>query len=120
MAEKGLISKKMADEAGQWLDEKIKLPAILETIDGMAFKLVINQLDDNFGEKVPEPYKAQISGILADLFEEKDREAALLKLGELVDSLIDIPGIDDITEKAIFSGLMQIAGAVLANVGLLN
>ncbi len=120
MAEKGLITKKMADEAGVWLDGKIKLPAILEAVDGMAFKLVINQLDDNFGEKVPEPYKSQIAAILLDLFEEKDKQAALLKLGEFIDSLVDIPGIDDLTEKAIFDGFMQIAAAVLANVGLLD
>lgn len=119
MAEKGLITKQMESEAAQWLDDKIIKGGIWDTIDGMAFKLVISQLDDNFGEKVPEPFKSQIAAMLVDIFEENDKQAALYKATELADSLIDIPYIEDDTEKLIFRGFAEIVGAVLANMNIL-
>jgi hypothetical protein len=115
MSEKGLLTKKMEQEAAKWLDEKIKLPAILEAVDGMAFKLVVSLLDDNYGDKVPEPYKTEIRELLTEIFEEKDLQAATYMALDFADSLIDIPYFDDETEALIFKGLAEIVAAVFAN-----
>ena len=63
MAEKGILSKELEVKIAQQLDELIKLNGFLEIIDGKAFQLIIQQIDDNFAEKIPEPYKSEIKEI---------------------------------------------------------
>lgn len=116
--EKGLLTKKMEQDAAKWLDDKVNVPAYLEPFDGMIFKLIITQIDDNFGEKVPEPYKTEIREILVDILEEKDYQAALYKAMDFADSLIDIPYFDDETEALIFKGFAEILAAILANMNI--
>ena len=112
--EKGLLTKAVENKVSSLLDELVKLPGIWEQFDGLAFKLVIGQLDDNFGEKVQEPYKSVIQDIATQVFEEKDYKSAITIALTFIDSQVDIPGIDDPTELAIFKGLEYIIFALLA------
>ncbi len=112
--EKGVLTKASENASSSLLDELVKLPGILEQFDGVAFKIVITQLDDNFGEKIQEPYKSAIRDIATQVFEEKDYKSAITLALTFIDSQVDIPGLDDPTELAIFKGLEYIIFALLA------
>lgn len=114
MAEKGILSEKLEQILANELDRLIVLKGILEALDGTAFKLIISVIDNNLAEKIPEPYKTAIAAVLLEIFEEKDFEAAAIKAAELVDGLVDIPGIDDPTERQIFVSIFTIVASLLA------
>ena len=114
MSEKGLLTKAMQAEISNWLDEKIKLNGIFETIDGLTIKLVIAQLDDSYGEKINEPYKSAIKEVIKNVFEEKDYEKAIKTSLDFVNQLVDIPYLDDESERLLFEGLLSILLSILA------
>jgi hypothetical protein len=115
--EKGILIGKLESVLASALDNVVKLKGIWETFDGPAFKLVITAVDDNLAEKIPEPYKTQIRDMLTKILEEKDYAAACQMAAEFTDSLIDIPGIDDATEKMIFTGIFTVIAGLLAKIG---
>jgi hypothetical protein len=117
---KGVLSPELESKIAQWLDDAIKLPAILEAVDGMAFKLVISQLDNKFGEMIPQPYKGQISELFEMVFDEQDYTAAITLGFEALDTIIDLPLFDDETEALIFEGFAQIVIAILAKMNIIN
>lgn len=114
MAENGILSSKLEGILADELDKLVVLKGILEAVDGTAFKLVISVIDNNIANKIPEPYKTAIAGVLLDVFEDKDFDSAALKAAELVDGLVDIPGLDDHTEKEIFISIFTIIASLFA------
>lgn len=118
--EKGVLTKASETISGSLLDELVKLPGIWEQFDGIAFKLVITQLDDNFGEKIQEPYKSTIRDIATKVLEEQNYNSAITLALTFIDSQVDIPGLDDPTELAIFKGLEYIIFALLAKMNTTN
>ena len=50
---KGILVKTVETKLAQKLDEVVKLNGLWESIDGIAFKLVISAVDDTLGEKNP-------------------------------------------------------------------
>ena len=85
-------------------------------IVGIAINFGIGQLvpavDDNFADRIPEPYKAEIHDILREILVETDYKEAGEKCGDLVDRLVDIPGIDDPEEALIFRTVFTTVGAL--------
>ena len=114
---KGILTPKMESMLAEKLDEIVKLKGALEAVDGMAFKIAISTIDNNLADKIPEPYKTTIAGMLADILEEKDYAAACSKAADFMDELIDIPGLDDPTEAMIFSGVFTLIAGLLAKIG---
>ena len=112
--EKGLLSKPMEVKIGEWLDEQVTLSSLWETIDGPAFKLAITQLDNNFGEKIPSPYKEALQEQIILIFEDQNYESAIVKAMDFVDQLWDVPYIDDESEKLLFQGLGAIIAGIVA------
>lgn len=102
--EKGILTSTVESKLGQKLDDLVKLNPLLETFDGTAFTLVIRTIDNNFGEKIPEPYKTELRDVLASIIEEEDYDTAVEEGFNFLDSLIDIPGFDDDEERLIFQG----------------
>ena len=115
--EKGILTGTLESMLSEMLDNAVKLKGIWETFDGPAFKITISAVDNNLGEKIPEPYKTTIRDLLTEILEEQDYESACMKAAEFVDGLIDIPGIDDPTEKMIFTGIFTVIAGLLAKIG---
>jgi hypothetical protein len=115
--EKGILSSALESKLAEKLDELVKLNGVLEAVDGVAFKIVITAIDNNAAEKIPEPYKTQIAEMLVEILEDQDYQSAALKASELVDSLVDIPGLDDPTEAMIFAGIFTVVAGLLAKIG---
>lgn len=114
MAEKGILSKELEVKIAQQLDNLIKLNGFLEIIDGKAFQLIIQQIDDKFAEKIPEPYKSEIKEMIVTVYEEQNYEQAIYDAMDFLDTLIDIPLIDDESEAMVFRGLASIIFAIVA------
>jgi hypothetical protein len=113
---KGILSPESESKIAKWLDDAIVLKGPLELIDGPAFKLVISTLDNKYAEKIPEPYKTKIREGLELVMNESDFEEASRKATEYLDTIIDIPYINDETEKLVFRGLHMIIIAVAAKI----
>jgi hypothetical protein len=117
MAErKGLLTAEQEKVLAELLDEAIKFNGLLETMDGIAFKLIIKTVDDNFAEKIPAEWQSPLEPLI-DKVIEQDWAAAGELAAELLDAKIDIPGLDDASEEAIFKGaISMILGAILTKV----
>ncbi len=113
--EKGILTKEMEVLISEMLDNLFVFDnKIIEAVDGKLFRIIISQIDDRFGEKIPEPYKSTLRDILITVFQEKDYQLAISIGVTFIDSQVDIPGIDDETELLIFKGLETILFAILA------
>ncbi len=111
--EKGILTKTVEDKLGQKLDDLIKLKGVWEAIDGIAFRLSIKGIDDIFADKIRDDYQEEIQDLITEIIDEQDYNDAVTKGFEFVDSLVDIPGIDDPTEAMLFKGMAEIVIAVL-------
>lgn len=117
MDEKGILTGKLESTLATMADDAIVLKGLWEAIDGPAFKIVITTVDNNLADKIPEPYKTQIREMLTEILEEKDYEEAGQMAADFADGLIDIPGIDDVTERMIFVGIFTVIAGLLAKHG---
>ena len=115
--EKGILSAKLEGILANKLDELVKLKGVWESVDGLAFKIVITTIDNNLADKIPEPQKTDIRELLTEILEEKDYDSACQKAADMIDRLIDIPGLDDATEQLIFTGLFTVVAGLLAKIG---
>lgn len=111
--EKGILTKAVEAKLATTLDELVKVEGIWEAIDGMAFKLAISALDDNLGEKIPEPYKEKLRQLFNKILEEENYEEAVYLGFEFLDEIVNVPGIDDDMEAMLFDGLARIVVAVI-------
>jgi hypothetical protein len=114
--EKGILTAALESKLAEMLDNVVKLKGILEAVDGPAFKIVISAVDNNVAEKIPEPYKTEIRDLLEDILQDQDYASACDKAALFADKLIDIPGIDDVTEKMIFTGIFTVIAGLLAKI----
>ena len=113
--EKGILLKTVEAKLATILDDVVKLNGFWETIDGVAFRLVISAVDDNLADKIPEPYKTEIRTVIFEIIENEDYDQAVLNAFDFLDSLIDIPGFDDDTERLMFEAIAKmVVAAILA------
>jgi hypothetical protein len=113
MAEKGILTTEQEKTLAGLLDDAIKLNGIMEFIDGFVFKAVITFIDDTYLDKLKEDIKIQLASVV-DAVMADDVPLAEQRVTDLVNSLIDIPGLDEETEGLIFKGVIEIlVGAIL-------
>jgi len=117
MDEKGILTGKLESNLAKELDGVVELKGIWEALDGPAFKIVITTVDNNLAEKIPEPYKTEIRDLLTEVLEEKDYMEAATKAAIFTDRLIDIPGLDDPTERMIFIGIFTAVAGLFIKTG---
>ena len=112
---KGLLTKDQESFFANLLDDAIKFPnPILEALDKTAFKLIISAVDDNLADRIPEDWQNPLEPVIDAAMEERWEDAAELA-AVLLNEKIDIPGIDEASEQAIFSGVLQlIVGAIIS------
>lgn len=113
MAE-GIFTSEQEKKLASLLDDVVKLKGIAELLDGYVFKAIITFVDDKFVDKLEEEVKIKLAG-LAEACLSEDVELAELLAAELLNFLVDIPGLDEESEGLLFKGAIEfIVGAVLA------
>jgi len=109
----GIFTVEQEKKVSQLLDNVVKLKGIAEFLDGYVFKAIITFVDDRFVDKLPEELKLNISGLVEAVLAE-DVELAEELAAELINGLVDIPGLDEESEGLLFKGAIEfIVGAVL-------
>jgi hypothetical protein len=109
----GILTREQEKVLAGWVDDAIKLKGILEIVDGYAARAVISIVDNSGLEKLPEELKVDL-GELVTAAMDKDIELVEEKAALVLDSLIDIPGVDDEAEAILFEGAVKIiVGAIL-------
>ena len=111
--EKGILSKDATKVLSQKLDGVVKLKGIWETFDGLAFKTVIGLLDDNFGEKVPEPYKTDIRNLLDEVLVNEDYETAIDDVFKKLDEIVNLKFLSEDAERELFNALASLLKSIL-------
>lgn len=112
MAE-GIFTKEQEKKISQLLDNVIQLKGIAEFLDGYLFKAILSFVDDKFFDKLPDELKVDLSELVdAVLAENVDLTEELA--ADIIDGLVDIPGLDDQSEGLLFRGALEfIIGAIL-------
>ena len=114
---KGLFTKEQEIFFAGLLDDAIKFKnPIMEALDKAAFKLVIQNVDNILLEKIPEDWQNPLEPVLDAALQKKWTEAGELA-AKFINEKIDIPGVDEVSEQVLISGIVQlIVGAILAKV----
>lgn len=83
------------------IDDAVKLGVVGEILDGPMIGASLS-LIDHFGDKViPDEYDTPINSVATKIIN-KDYEGAKTEIATLVNKLVDIPMVDEVTEEAIF------------------
>lgn len=96
------------------IDDAIEAKGILELVDGVAARIILNVVDNFVDNKITVPDEIKLDlNELVEAVKEKDIEAVEEIAATLLDRLIDIPGIDDEGEKILFEGTIKmLVGAI--------
>jgi hypothetical protein len=109
----GILTSEQEKVLAGKLDDLLKLKGILELIDGYVFKAVITLLDDKLIDKLPDNVKVLLAEI-ADALLANDLDTAVGKCADLINGLVDVPGLDEDSEGLLLKGILEvIVGAVL-------
>lgn len=111
--EEGILTSAQEKTLSALLDDAIKLKGVAELVDGFLFKAIITFVDDKYIDKLKEDIKVKLAGLVEAVMAE-DVELAEQLATDLVNSLIDIPGLDEESEGLLFKGVIEIiVGAIL-------
>lgn len=91
------------------IDDAIKAKGVLELVDGFAARVLLNVVDNYIDSKlsISDSIKNQLNA-LVEAAKENDIESLEIIAADLLNSIIDIPGIDEEGEKLIFEGAVKI------------
>lgn len=113
MAEKGILTVVQEKKLAEILDSAVKVSGVWEFIDGYLFKILITFLDDTYADKLSVEIKTKLSE-LADALMLNDVEAVEQIATDIINALINVPGLDEDAEGLLFKGIVEIiVGAVL-------
>ena len=114
--EKGILTAVQEKKLAEMLDDLVKLKGVLELVDGYVFKVVITLLDDRVVDKLKEEIKIKLAALVDAVLGEDVLLAEQLAT-DIINSLVDIPGLDEESEGLIFKGVIElIVGAILNEV----
>ncbi len=118
MKDEGLLTREQEKVVVGLLDDLIKGNAITEPISDLALKILVPLIDNNFLGKavtaanLTDTNVESLRGAIDALFN-KDYELAGDHIAALVDSKIDVPLLDDLTENILFKSLFGILVAAI-------
>jgi hypothetical protein len=113
MAEKGILTLEQEKKLSSLLDDAVKLKGIWELVDGYVFKAVITFVDDTYADKLNVDVKTKLAAIATAVIDDNVEEAETL-CADLINTLVDIPGLDETAEGLLFRGVVEVlVGAVL-------
>jgi hypothetical protein len=107
MAEKGIFTLEQEKKLAGLLDDAIKLKGLLELVDGIVFRALITLMDDQLIDKLPEGVKTKLAQI-AEAAIAEDVEAAETLATDLINSLIDVPLLDEESEGLLIGALVRL------------
>ncbi len=114
MEEKGILTVEQEKELSSLLDEVVKLKGFTELIDGYVFKVVLTLLDDTLVDKLQVELKVKLAELVEAVMA-NDVPLAETLAAEIINGLVNIPGLDEDSEGLIFKGAIElIVGAILA------
>ena len=112
MEEKGIFSRDQEKFLANAIDDALKLKGFLELVDGYVARVVITVIDDQLVDKLKADLKTKLA-IVADAAIKGDLEGAEQASSDLLNSLVDIPALDEDAEGLIFKGAIELAvGAI--------
>jgi hypothetical protein len=114
MEEKGILTQEQEKRLAELLDDVIKLKGFLELLDGYVFKALITFLDDKFADQIKVEIKIKLAE-LVDAVLAEDIETAQDLAAEVINMLIDVPGLDEESEGLLFKGIIQLLVGVVVD-----
>lgn len=112
MEEKGILTAEQEKKLSELLDNVIKLKGVLELIDGYVFKALITFLDDKFADKIKVEIKLKLAELVDAVLAEDVAKAEALA-AEVINMLIDVPGLDEEAEGLLFKGIIELLVGVI-------
>ena len=113
---KGLLKPEEEKDCGKSLDtfidftkifpKKKLLSIAIEAFDGKLFTAFIREFDDRLADRIPEEYKPEARAVLLAIIA-KDWEDVAATSPQLLNALVDIPGIEEETELVIIAAIVQ-------------
>ncbi len=112
-----LLDNDLRQELVKKLDSYIKLKnPIAEMFDGVVLNAALKYLDQNYGDKIPSEFTMDIQEAI-EHFVNEDWEGLASVVPDVIEKIVDIPGLDDdlegkffaINAKAIFEFLEYLA-----------
>ena len=112
--EKGILTSEQEKKVAELIDDAIKAKGILEVVDGYAARILVSQIDNSLIDKIniDEDLKVQIQE-LVDAAIEKDWDTVEDLSSEIINELVDVPGIDEDTELLLFSSAIKFIVAAI-------
>lgn len=107
MAEKGIFTLEQEKKLAGLLDDAIKLKGVMELVDGLVFRQLLTLLDDQLINKLPEDIKVKLAQIAEAVIAE-DIETAETLATDLINSLIDVPILDEESEGLLIGALVRL------------
>ena len=107
MAEKGIFTLEQEKKLAGLLDDAIKLKGVMELVDGLVFRQLLTLLDDQLINKLPEAIKVKLAQIAEAVIAE-DVETAETLATDLINSLIDVPVLDEESEGLLIGALVRL------------
>jgi len=112
--EKGILTSAQEKQLSQMLDDVLKLKGFLELVDGFLAKTLISLLDDVVVDKLKVDVKVKLAALVDAVFA-KDVPLAEELASQILNDLVDIPGLEEESEGLIFKGAIElIVGAILS------
>lgn len=112
MDEKGIFTRDQEKFLGNVIDDALKLKGFLELVDGYVARVVVTVIDDQLVDKLKADLKLKLA-VVADAALKGDLEGAEDACADLINSLIDVPALDEDAEGLIFKGAIELAvGAI--------
>ncbi len=109
--ERGILTKEMERKIADYITSLSNKGNFWK---GPLLRLAISTIDNNYGEKIPEPWKSKIREIVTSVFEDKDYNHAITTGMNFINEMVDVPLLDDEAEDLFFKGMSQVIIAIVA------
>ena len=120
MADVGIFTTEQEKQLATWLDELVKLKGLWEIVDGYVFKAIIVLLDDKLIVKLNETLKTKLAALVTAAMAE-DVPLAEQLATDVINGLVDIPGLDEDTEGLILKSIVElIVGTILQKLAVVK
>lgn len=119
----GLMTKDEAQFFGKLIASEIPVKGVYKLALNFALPALLNGLDDNIGDKLPEPWQTYTEDLITSVYtalQDKvmtDEEIATItdKVATVLSAEVHVPLIDEATELEAFQYLLKYIAATVKN-----
>ena len=116
MSGTGILSKEQEKFWSDLLLDKLELTGWKGTLAKLGTPIVIRMIDDNYAEKLPEPWKSYAMQLTTSVYlvmqdgevTDEELEGITDLVATIIDEKVDIPLIPDEDEEVIFKHLVKL------------